>query len=322
MSQREKLLAGIVLLLVLGWGARSLYGRYQRAIDLRASELSDAQEELALVQHALRRGEQAVRQMEAWRERSLPDNREKADSLYKAWLLDKAKQAGLAVRNTNPAARPTPSLAFTAIGYRIEATGSLSSVASMLYEFYRSPKLHQIRMLRLDRQLGSNQLLVTLEAEALILPGAATSDKLPEGESKRLKLASLADYHKTFNERNLTSVYTPPRPAETARSDRPTSPDFDHSEQAHFSGQVSKGDGWEAWIYVRTTGEMLHVSPGDPVKVGALEGEIVAIEPRSLVLQIGDKKFRVALGESLRKCKELDADGKSASDAKPDEPKS
>jgi hypothetical protein len=48
---------------------------------------------------------------------------------------------------------------------------------------------------------------------------------------------------------------------------------------------------------------------GDEVKVGTLEGEIESVDQRWLVLKIGDKRFRVALGESLRSGKELDADG-------------
>jgi len=322
MTQRERILAGVVLLLVAGWGAKSLYGRYQRAIDLRASELADAQEELALVQHSLRRGERAVRQMEQWRERSLPDDREKADSLYKAWLTEKAKRAGLTVTDINPAARSTPpSAPFTPIGYRIEASGSLSSVTAMLYEFYKSPQLHQIRLLRLLRPQGREDLQVSLEAEALILPGSTATDSLPEGESKRLRLASLADYQKTFSERELTNVYTPPRPP-VVRRETPTPPEFDDSEQARFTGSVGSNDGQQAWINVQTTGEVLRVSAGDPVKVGTLEGLIVSVEPRSLVFESDGKKFRVAVGEYLRKGKELEADGKAASDVKQDEPKS
>ena len=322
MSQREKILAAVVLLLVLGWGGTSLYGRYQSALDLRESELADAQEQLALLKLSIKRGEQAVRQMEVWRQRSLPDNREKAFSLYKAWLLDKAKQAGLTVEDINPPLRTTPSSSFTAIGYRTEAKGSLSAVAAMLYEFYRSPQLHQITKLQLTRPLGAGELQVSLEAEALILPGADASEGLPQGESKRLKLASLADYQKTLTERDLTNVYTPPRPPGDTAGSAPTPPAFDDSDHAYFSGSVGIGDKYQAWIHVRTTGETLHLYAGDSFKVGQVEGQIVSVEPRSLVYQTGDKKYRVSLDQTLRKGTELGADGKAASDTKPEEPKS
>jgi hypothetical protein len=321
MSHREKILAAAVLVLIVAFGSRWLYGRYERGMESRQAQLNVAQEELTLVKHALNQGERAVRQLEGWRERSLPANRDKALSLYKAWLLDKAKQAGLTVDDIKPAGRPTPSTAFQAIGYQIEATGTLSSVAAMLYEFYKSPQLHQITRLRLTRPPGAAQLQVSMETEALILPGANATDSLPAGESKRLKLASLAEYQKTLGERDLTNVYTPPQPPGEKR-DVPVPPKFDDAEQAHFTGTVGPNDALEAWINVRTTGETLHVSAGDPVKVGNLEGQIVSIDLRSLVFETDGKKYRVALGQSLRKGTELGADGKAASDAKPEEPKS
>jgi hypothetical protein len=272
---------------------------------------------------ALAQGRSAVLKMEAWQERSLPVNREKALSLYNAWLLRKAKEAGLTVSDTNPSTasqRSTPSATFSVIGYQMQAGGTLSAITSFLYEFYRCSQLHQITKLQLDRSLGESQLRVTLEAEALILPGAIATDKLPAGESKRLKLASRTDYQQSLGEREIATVYTPPGSPDVPPAMPSAPPKFDESELARFSATVSNGNRLQAWIHVRATGETLHLSAGEPVKVGSLEGQIVSIESRSLVLQVGDKKFRVALGESLRKGKELDADGKAVSDAPDPEP--
>jgi hypothetical protein len=319
-SKREKLLAGAVVVLIALFGARYLYGRYDRALSQRGSELSAAQDELATAKMQLTQGQRAVQQMEGWHERSLPANREKALSLYKAWLLAKASKAGLAVDDISPTiARRTANL--SSIGYQIKATGNLASVIAMLYEFYNSQILHQVGQLQLMRPPGSTQLQVTFQAEALILPGANATDSLPEGESKRLKLESLAEYQKSLGGRELVAVYTPPRPVETVKA-APKPPEFDDAEQAYFSGAVSNGNGMQAWINVRTTGETLHLSAGDPVKVGALEGQIVSIEPRFLVWQSGDKKFRVPLGESLRKGKELAADGTAVARPEAERPES
>jgi hypothetical protein len=321
-SKREKILAAAVLGLVAILAARYLYGRYNRALSLRQSQLSAAQDELANVKMALNQGQWAVRQMERWHDRALPANREKASSLYKAWLVEKANAAGLAVDDISPApttARPAANV--SAIGYQMKASGSLPAVIGMLYEFYRSPMLHQITLLRLTRPPGAAQVQVTFQSEALLLPGANATDKLPEGESKRPKLASLAEYQKSIGDRDLVSVYTAPKPP-VAKSDPPKPPKFDDAEQAYFSGAVSNGNGLQAWINVRTTGETLHVSAGDPVKVGALEGQIVSIEPRVLVWQSGDKKYRVPLGESLRKGKELAADGTAVKHAEAENPDS
>jgi len=324
MNKRERILAGAVMALVALWGGRSLLNRYNAALDARRAKVQDAESRLADANLTLAKGRSAVRQMEALQMRSLPTDRNKALSLYKAWLLVKANAAGLTVNDIKPTQPKTYSTAFSAIGYRVEATGQLSSVASMLYEFYHSPQLHQITRLHLTRPAAATQLKVILEVEALCLPGAIATDSLPEGDSKRLKLAS-ADYQKSLGERDLATVYTPPRPPgppPAERRETAAPPKFDESELARFTASVNSGSGLQAWIYILPTGEMLRLMAGDPVKIGGFDGKIESVEARTLVLRSGDKRFLVRLGEYLRKGKELDAEGNVIPDAATEPPKS
>jgi hypothetical protein len=325
MNQREKMLAALVVLVLAAFAGRTLYGRYQRALDKRTTAVTEAQKQLFTVNRKLAQGRAAVRQLQEWQAKSLPNDRDKAVTLYKAWLLEKAKEAGLEVNDINPATRPSASTAFTAVGYQIKATGTLPAVAKMLYEFYRSPQLHQITRLQLGRALGASQLDVQLDVEAISLPGADATDKLPEGDSGRLRLASLDEYTKTFEERDIVTVYKPPAPPRdpTARKAPPPPPKFDDAEQAHFSGSTTGPSGaLEAWINVRTTGETMHLAAGEELKVGALDAKVVSIEQRSLVYETDGKKFRVALGESLRKGKELSAEGATPPEKPPSTPES
>lgn len=322
MNKRERMLAAGVCVIVALWAGKSLFTKYRTAVDAHRKEVLDFQSRLSDAKFELEKGKTAVRQMEHMQERSLPADREKALSLYKTWLLTKAKAAGLMVNDIKLAPRTTASTAFEAIGYQMEATGTLTQLASMLYEFYHSPQLHQITRLRLLRPPGSPQLQITLEVEALCLSSAVATDALPEGDSKRLKLASAAEYQKNLGERDMATVYTPPRPPGPPPSEHhepAAPPKFDDSEYAHFTATTGDANGLQAWINVWTTGESMHLNAGDPVKVGALEGTIESIEARSLVLKTGDKKYRIPLGESLRKGKELDASG-NVKPEKQDEP--
>jgi hypothetical protein len=324
MNKREKILAVAVVALAALWACSYYFGLYSTTLRRRQADRDAAQSKLELAEQKVRLGREAVKQIEEWDKRSLPANYDKAQSLYKAWLAGKAKDAGLAVRDiTKLTPTATSSNAFKAIKYNLVATGSLSSITGMLYEFYLSPQLHQITRLQLTRPPGASQLTVNMDVEALSLQGALAKDKLPEGDSKRLKLASADDYKKTFGDRNLVSAYTPPRPP-TPPGDHhepPPKPKFDESEFAMFSGVVSSGKGMQAWIIVRPTGETLHLIAGDEVKVGSLEGKVVSVEPRALVYSTGDKKFRVALGESLRKGKEIGANGEAKTGAATEPPK-
>ena len=78
MNQREKILAAAVLCLIGLWGLRAVYGRYVRGQDQRQSQMQAAQDELAKLQHSLRRGERSVRNMQRWQERSLPADADRA----------------------------------------------------------------------------------------------------------------------------------------------------------------------------------------------------------------------------------------------------
>jgi hypothetical protein len=324
MNPRERILAATVFAILALWGGYSLFGSYQTTLDARGSQVEDARSQLRNAKLTVAKGRKAVQDLERLQKRSLPADPEKALSLYKVWLLTKAKASGLTVNDIKLAPRTTSSTTFNAIGYQIEATGTLTSVAAMLYEFYHSPQLHQIMRLRLQRPTGATQLQVTMEVEALCLPGAVATDTLPEGDSKRLKLASAAEYQKLLAERDLGTAYTPPRPpAPPSERPAPTAPPkFDEAELARLSGTINVGSGWQAWIHIRSTGETLHLMPGDKVKVGALEGTIESIEDRAMVLKTGDKKYRVALGESLRNGKELDANGNVKQSPATEPPKS
>ncbi len=324
MNKREQILAAGVLALVALWAGNHFYGNYEKALNARDSDIEVARSKLDEAEHRLKEGHAAAAQVDAWQQRALPANYDKALSLYKAWLLAKAKDSGLVVSDITLMPTTSNTTAYKAVGYQVVANGSLSSVVSMLYEIYHSPQLHQISRLQLTRPPGSSQLSVSLDIEALSMKGAAATDKLPEGDLKRLKLTSADAYKKSLAERDLVAVYTPPRPPAPPREHHePTAPPkYDDANLAVFSGAVSSGDGWQAWINVRSTGETLRLVAGDPVKVGALEGKIVSVEPRALVYSTGEKKFRVALGESLRKGKEIGGKGAAVKEALPEEPKS
>ena len=91
MNRREKMLAAAVLLLVVALLGRWMYGSYQRALETRTDAVTEAQKQLMVVNRKLAQGRAALRQLQEWQTRSLPADQERALTLYKAWLLEKAK---------------------------------------------------------------------------------------------------------------------------------------------------------------------------------------------------------------------------------------
>jgi len=319
MTQREKLLAAAVLGLLLLFGGRSLWTNYQDSLTAKRSQRAAAQARLGEAKLARARGRQAYTNLQDWQQRSLPADRQVAQSLYRTWLQDRFTAAGLAIEDIQPNVRTAPNDAYQVVGYTITARGTLKAVTNLLYDYYRSTLLQQITELRLQPGTGASQLLVTFQTEALLVVGT-TRDTLPEGEADRLAKSSAEEYVTSIDGRNLFTAYRPPRPDPPPRvvRDAPPSPEFDHAKFAFFTGTVGNGNGFQAWINVRTTNESLRLSAGDPIKVGLFEGRVVSVEPRALVVETGDKKLRVELGTSLRDGKELKSEGDAAATADTD----
>src|SRR6476660_9544614 len=141
MNKREQILAVGVLALVALYGGNHFYGNYAKALRARQADVEAAQSKLDEADHKLKEGHRAVKQMEAWEQRALPADYDKALSLYKAWLLAKAKDSGLSVSDISLLPSTSTNTAYRAISYQVVGSGSLSNVVSMLYEFYRSPQL-------------------------------------------------------------------------------------------------------------------------------------------------------------------------------------
>jgi hypothetical protein len=302
MNQREKILAAAVLSLLVLWGGSKLQGRYSDSLANGRSALIAAQSKLDDAKLALERGRLAVKQMEAWQQQSLPADRDVAQTLYREWIRAKCSEAGVTLDDIQTDQRTTPSVAYTTIGYTVTAHGSLKAVTSLLYSFYRSTLLQQITRMQVRPGADAGQLNILMQIEALVLPGSTNIAKLAAGDSNRLAKATADEYVKSITGRNLLTAYAPPRPepSPTGAHTEPPKPKFDDAEFAYVTGIVEVGGRLQAWITVRTTGEVLRLFEGDAVKVGQVEGKIVSIEPRMIVLHCDKEDLHVGLGHSLR----------------------
>jgi hypothetical protein len=310
---REKMLAAAVGSIAVLWGGGRMWTKYDRAVTEKRAQVLAATERLGEAKLALLQGEAAMSQLDAWQKRSLPADRAQAQLQYRVWLEQQLAKAGLTIEEFQPSQRLTPAAGYSAVGYNVNFRGPLKSVTNFLHEYYRSPLMHQITRLNLRPDMNPGLLKVSLNTEALILPGTI-NEKLPEGTQERTAKPKAADYATSIGGRNVFTAYKPPRPEQPPRvvRDTPPPPKFDDAKFAFFTATIQVDGRYQAWIHIRTTNETLRLFEGDAVKVGQFEGKIVAIEPRSIVVKSGDEEMRVELGQNLR-------DGKST--AKSETPK-
>jgi hypothetical protein len=298
---REKLLAAAVLGLLLLWGGGKLWGRYNDAVAAKRSAVISARERLDDAKFALEKGRMATRQFENWQARSLPADREVAQSAYRVWLETSFKQAGLTIDDIQPSQRLAPAAGYAAIGCTVTARGSLKSLTAFLREFYRSSLLQQITRLQLRPATDPKLLNITLQTEALVLADTA-SEGIPTEVVERPKKPTASAYAESIDGRNLFSVYTPPRPVPPPSVARvaPPKPEFDDAKHAYFTATIQVDGRYQAWIHVRTTNETLRLFEGDAIKVGLFDGKIVSIEPRAIVIEANDEQLHIELGHNLR----------------------
>ncbi|MGD9634922.1 MAG: hypothetical protein AB7G28_04995 [Pirellulales bacterium] len=308
MTQREKILGAVVAAMVLFFGGGRLWTRYTKSLAEKRSQLLVAQERLGAAKLELAKGEAAVRQLQKWQDRSLPADREAAQMAYRVWLQQQLQSAGLAVEEVQPQQRLAPAAGYSAIGYTLNVHGNMQALTKFLDAYYRSELLQQITRMQLRPDTNPAQLKISLQTEALVLPGTF-NEKLPTGTVERSAKPNAADYAKSIGGRNVFTVYRPPRPERPATASRPAPPPskFDNAKFAFFTGTIQVDGRYQAWIHVRTTNETLRLFEGDPVKIGEFDGQIVSIEPRAIVVKSGDEEVRVNLGQNLREGKSTTA---------------
>ena len=319
MKRRETVLVGVTgaLLVVVG-GVYLSRGGGKSLSELR-TERGGLEQDLQKLAAQAQPGENASKQLNLWKKRSLPSDYRKAGELYQKWLsllaVDKLRNAEITPM-TIQASRGI----YTVLPFRIEAKGTLDQLTRFLFEFYSADYLHKVRQLTSTPTKGSPELTLVMTVEALCLSGAVSQDKLPEGKSKRLEHGTLDNYLKVIVRRQmegkryadtggLFASYapspppTPPGPPPTPPGPPPKPKGIDPSEFTYVSA-IHEVDGLpEVWLSVRTEARTLKLHEGDPFEVGTVSGKIARIRIQELEVEIevdGGRRFRVGFGDNLQ----------------------
>ena len=222
MNSREKRMAIGVASLA---GLLVLYFVYSTIADKftqRENKIAELEQAVAKNRQTMNAGNLAQQRIADWNHRSLPSDKEVAQPKYLNWLLelvgnsklelpvviDKGTFISAASKNI-----PYDKFAFQVKGF---TDVNMKQLVRFLYEFYASHQLHTIKSVTLTPDNNSKKLGVTMEIEALVLPGADRTDKLSDTAVKRLSRGELAAYEKLIGDRNLFAEYTPAPAVRTA----------------------------------------------------------------------------------------------------------
>jgi hypothetical protein len=296
LKKREKILAalagGLVLAVIAGvllfTGDGRPGGQLRGERDRLAAEVEKKQGKL----DAARR---SAEQLAAWERRALPTDATSARSLYQNWLRGLADRVRLRQVKLDSGEAQSRRNMYTLFSFTVRGRATLLQLARFLHEFYAAGHLHQVRRLDMKPVEGSSDLDVTLNIEALSLPGADRAEKLSQEPGTWLKLVQLSDYN-LIAQRNL---FSPPASARTGPP--PSPPSLDAAQFTFVTAIIKDVDGQtQVWLVDRMAGKTLKLNQGERFQIGPVQGRVAQIGTDDVVVELDGRSRRLRLGDHLR----------------------
>jgi len=285
MQKREKILAGVVGIALAAFGGKALFDRMlQSPLQARHDKIERLEKEIAKKEQILSRARDATRQLETWEAQSLPADAARARSAYQNWLLELVAGAELSRPHVDSGEIVSKPGVYEKIPFTVRGRGTLEQLTRFLHSFYSADHLHQIQRLGITPIPNTNELELSLAIEALVLPGATRQEQLSKNPAKRLVGPAREDYEPILA-RNLFG-------------DGGSSA-FDAADFAFLTAILDSNGLPEAWLTLRTTGEVLKLRQGDSFEVGQFRGNVAEILDQDIVVNSDDERWLITLGENL-----------------------
>lgn len=255
---------------------------YQKKKDQLLGQIAQAEKDLD-------KAKKVSRELDAFRERSLPGNAEVARSLYRDWLVEIIRKAGVTTPNVDCGEPVNRKGLYQVLTFNVRGRGTLLALTKFLFAFYSTDQLHQIRTLMLTPQTSGELLDLQITVEALILNNVSRKDQLNLEKADRLASTSFTDYQ-TIAKRNLFGV---------------TTSEADPTGFAYLNAIVSSDGQPEAWFTLRNTDTVLKLKQGDTIEVGSFKGTVAEIRKAEVILESDGERWLLSIGESLTRATAL-----------------
>ena len=286
-SRNFILIVGLTLCLVWyvsDWAYKSLYWEPRERLGSETQKLSD---EIATWRNNLAAMTLFNQQNAGFYYRTLPPNRNEAQSQYSFWLLELLLYTGFENNHVNPVP-PIRVPSGASYQFNVQCVGTLSQLSYFLFEFYYAPFLHRITSMTLAPVDGKpEQLTISMTINALALNTYPYSpplgNQMPTGYISRSAFNDWAMYQ-VIAERNLL---------QTARGG------IDRADFTFLTAILKIDHQTEVWFSVRTDDSLIKAKLGDPVRSGSFSGRLVEILDQDIVLERNGERWLLTTGESL-----------------------
>jgi hypothetical protein len=205
LSQREKLLAAGVALVVVLFAGNYFWSSIRNGFDAKEGIIAQLQKEKEDKGLQIIAGTIAKAKLNRMLPRSLPSNEERAQAEYMAWLIEIAEEVGL----IDPQPRVLGSVPegdlYQSMKFQLSGSGTIEHATKLLYAFQSKDYLH--RVLRFDMRPITNgkvpdRMTIVLDCEALSLKAAKPNQPAPGNDSPRVN-KPLDEYQAAIGGRNI-----------------------------------------------------------------------------------------------------------------------
>jgi hypothetical protein len=298
MQPRERLLAVGLGLVVGGIFVYWAYGQYISLFSNREATLTTVSRQVAAKEGKMAAIQKAIVRRRELEKRSLPTNATDAENRYHDWLLSLIN-GKLAEPSVTPRAARAGAKGYLPLDFEVKGEGTLEQVTKFLHDFYSANHLHQVTSLVLKPLDKSGKLGLTMQVQAIILPGADRKDSLTTEPGDNLALDSYSDYQKAVVGRNLFAEYKPPSAAPVVA--RSTEPTFDLAKLAYFTTLLESNGKPEAWLTERNVNKRTRLYEGDEFQVAGVKGTVkrINLDDRYVELEVDGKPVIVSQHKSL-----------------------
>ncbi|PQO30360.1 hypothetical protein DTL21_23670 [Bremerella cremea] len=209
MSQRERFLAILVGVLVLGVGGYYFMNQYFSAIKHRDRQIDALAKALKEEEFSEAKANQALQRLDTYQKHALPESVRASQAFYQDRLRDTLEANGF----SNVSVKPNN---FRRAGnhgqhsFNLSGKATLEELVQFTYEFYSFNVLHKFTKLSIHPSKTSDKLDISMDVAVLSVDGAAEVPNPDDVRLNQLTHGNVKDYIDKITTRNLFSPANKP----------------------------------------------------------------------------------------------------------------
>lgn len=281
--ERQQILLGLLIVIAVALlGDYVLTSMIQGPLKQLNGQNNELRDNIKKRQALLAESREAGQKISEWQKASLPTDTERARSLYRNWLLETVRSAKLRSATVDSGSPANRRGLYRSMPFNVQARGSLSQIATALFQIENSAQLHRIVNLRLNPVSTSGQFDLSMSVEALVVPGAKRTS-LAKGSSNRLASDKLQDYSVIARD-NIFGI------------------GINHQDPMKLT--ILSAVTWRngvptAWITEQINNRVHKLLAGAELDTTALSGRIVSVEEEGIVIESGEDRLTLEIGKSF-----------------------